>query len=83
MRVTASLLERWFADSADPAGEHARPTYAQHLLRPTEAGPPLDREELLAYRRLLERSCLNQPVRWESRVAFLVAETQPPHAGRG
>jgi putative ATPase len=83
VRVTASLLERWFSLPSVPlaqtAGEkRVRPTYAQHLMRApasgeTEAGPPLDESDLLAYRGLLERSCLNQPVRWTSSTAFIVA----------
>jgi hypothetical protein len=73
VRVTASLLDRWFRLPETPApGE--RPTYAQHLSASTQAGPPLDADERLAYRGLLERTCLNQSVRWQSSTAFLIAE---------
>ena len=68
VRVTGSLLERWFREASE-----GRPTYAQHLARPSDAGLPLDAGELLAYRGLLERICLNQSVRWETSTAFVVA----------
>jgi putative ATPase len=93
VRVTASLLERWFAPPSIPpvqptegkknavslvqnteGRKNARLTYAQHLARPTDAGPPLDADELLAYRGLLERACLNQSVSWQSSTVFLIAE---------
>jgi len=72
VRVTGSLLDRWFhvPDASEP---RRRPTYAQHLARPSDAGPSLDAGELLAYRGLLERICLNQSVRWETSTAFVVA----------
>ena len=43
-------------------------------MRASDAGPGLDAHELLAYRGLLERTCLNQAVRWQSSTAYLVAE---------
>jgi hypothetical protein len=73
MRVTASLLDRWFCMPGEGA-LRGRPTYAQHLTRPTDAGPPLTADELLAYLGLLERTCLNQSVSWSSSTAFLIAE---------
>jgi len=85
VRVTASLLDRWFPPPSVPlpasAGSQTtggrnenRPSYAEHLARATDAGPGLDADELLAYRGLLERTCLNQPVRWQSSTAYLIAE---------
>ena len=73
VRVTAPLLDRWLHLPEDEVSR-GRPTYAQHLSRPSEAGPALDAEELLVYRGLLERTCLNQSVSWSSSTAFVVAE---------
>jgi putative ATPase len=76
MPIATALLDRWFALESSSG----RPTYAQHLLRPSPSagdGPSdaaLTAEELLHYRALIERTWLNQSVQWQSRTAYLVAK---------
>jgi putative ATPase len=67
MLITPSLLERWFSHESTGG----RPSYAQHLSRQPGG---LNPNELATYRGLLERTWLNQPVQWQMRTAFLIAE---------
>ncbi len=63
VRITAGLLERWFAPTGDD-----RPSYAQHLA--AQLSPP----EIDQVREIFRRQLLNQTVWWRSRVLFLTAQ---------
>ena len=61
--LTPALIGRWF----DLLSQGSRSTYAQHMLN------HISSDELDAYRGLIERTLSNQTVRWQSRLAFVVA----------
>ena len=65
MRVTAGLLERWFA----AAGE-GRPTYRQRL------AALLNEAEIAQVQALYRRQFLNQVLPWRSRTVYLAARRQ-------
>ena len=65
MRVTAGLLDRWFA----PAGE-GRPTYRQRL------SALLNEAEIAQVEALYRRQFLNQVLPWRSRTVYLTARRQ-------
>jgi putative ATPase len=67
-RITAAHLERWFGVSA----EHARPSYAGHLLTQLTAAE-LQRVEVCMRRQLLEGI-----VSWQTRLVYLTATLSSP-----
>ncbi|MFN2201920.1 MAG: AAA family ATPase [Caldilineaceae bacterium] len=65
VRVTAGLLDRWFADEAS-GGDSGRPSYAQRL------STQLSRDEIARVEETFRRQLLNQVVDWRSRTVYLV-----------
>ena len=66
MLVSKATLERWFA--TEPQSE--RPSYAQHLLRPTTRDGITD-DELALVQALFEGQLANQIIPWRTRLAFV------------
>jgi len=66
VRVTASMLDRWFAIRAN-----GRPSYSQRLGEQMAVG------EITRVESLFRRQLLNQVISWESRICYLVT-TKPP-----
>ena len=60
--VTPALLDRWFTPTAPPQ----RSSYAQHLAR------HLNELELVQVKQLYSQTLQNQPLRWETRLVFVV-----------
>jgi putative ATPase len=69
VRITPTLLTRWFALPHDVPTDGQRPSYAQHLLA------RLTPEETMQVQALLERSLRGQVVTWSTTVAYLLAQT--------
>lgn len=68
VQIDQEQLERWFTEA--PPGQ--RPTFAQHLLKPSTQAA-LTPAEVAQVRRLFEQQLLNQTVTWQSKIIYLVA----------
>jgi putative ATPase len=69
VRITQTLLTRWFALPHDVPADGQRSSYAQRLLA------QLTPEETMQVQALLERGLRGQVVTWSSSVAYLLAQT--------
>jgi putative ATPase len=65
VRVTAGLLDRWFADEGS-GGDSGRPSYARRL------SAQLSSDEIARVEETFRRQLLNQVVDWRSRTVYLV-----------
>ncbi len=68
VRITPSLLARWFAVPSDTVARSQRPSYAQHLLA------HLTPKEVRQVQALLERSLHGQVVNWSASEVYLLAQ---------
>ena len=67
VRVTASMLDRWFAARAG-----GRPSCSQRL------GEQMTVEEITQVESLFRRQLLNQVIIWEAQIIYLVAQNPLP-----